>query len=152
MKKYGDKASFGRRQEYAVIAELLCLNFDVYSTLVDDQGIDCVIRLDGHRYLDVQIKARSDKAQQWYLFAAMTIEPRDNFFFVFYIEKNDTFWVLPSKDVVALASRNVKGKNVGKYSLAFPKSDAAPKAASFAKYKGQAGFSLLRDYMSGGAA
>lgn len=57
--KYRDTASFGRRQEYSVIAELLKRNFDVYMTLVDDQGIDCVIRLDDKRYVDVQIKARS---------------------------------------------------------------------------------------------
>jgi len=55
-------ASFGKRQEYVVIAELLRRGFDVYQTLVDDQGIDCIIRLDdqgGLRYIDLQIKARS---------------------------------------------------------------------------------------------
>lgn len=50
-------------------------------TLVDDQGIDCVIRIDERTYLDVQIKARSQIAKQWNFFAAMTIEPRDNYFF-----------------------------------------------------------------------
>ena len=43
---YRDTASFGKRQEYSVIAELLKRGFDVYMTLVDDQGIDCVVRLD----------------------------------------------------------------------------------------------------------
>ena len=55
-------ASFGKRQEYVAIAELLRRGFDVYMTLVDDQQIDCIIRQekDGKlRYLDVQIKARS---------------------------------------------------------------------------------------------
>lgn len=41
---YRSTASFGKRQEYVVIAELLRRGFDVYQTLVDDQGIDCVIR------------------------------------------------------------------------------------------------------------
>ncbi len=36
---YRDTASFGKRQEYSVIAELLKRGFDVYMTLVDDQGI-----------------------------------------------------------------------------------------------------------------
>jgi len=33
------------------------------------------------RYLDVQIKARSKDAKEWNFFAAMTVEPRDNFYF-----------------------------------------------------------------------
>lgn len=37
-------ASFGKRQEYIAVAELLRRGFDVYMTLVDDQQIDCVIR------------------------------------------------------------------------------------------------------------
>ncbi|WP_229725834.1 hypothetical protein, partial [Calditerricola satsumensis] len=41
---FRSSASFGKRQEYVVIAELLRRGFDVYQTLVDDQGIDCVIR------------------------------------------------------------------------------------------------------------
>ncbi|HGJ64876.1 TPA: hypothetical protein ENS27_05730 [bacterium] len=61
---YRDTASFGKRQEYSVVAELLKRGFDVYMTLVYDQGIDCIIRLDNMRYLDVQIKARSKDDQQ----------------------------------------------------------------------------------------
>ena len=38
---YRNTASFGKRQEYSVIAELLKRGFDVYMTLVDDQGIMC---------------------------------------------------------------------------------------------------------------
>lgn len=73
--RYRDSASFGKRQEYVVVAELLKRGFDVYMTLVDDQGIDCIIRKDEHTYIDIQIKARSKTAQQWNFFAAMTIEP-----------------------------------------------------------------------------
>lgn len=43
-RSYRSTASFGKRQEYVVIAELLRPGLDVYATLVDDQGIDCVIR------------------------------------------------------------------------------------------------------------
>ena len=62
--KYRDTASFGKRQEYSVVAELLKRGFDVYMTLVDDQGIDCIIRLNSGRYLDIQIKARSKEVKQ----------------------------------------------------------------------------------------
>jgi hypothetical protein len=42
---YRDTASFGKRQEFIVIAELLRRGFDVYLTLVDDQGISSVITI-----------------------------------------------------------------------------------------------------------
>lgn len=62
MVRYRHTASFGKRQEFIAIAELLRRGFDVYQTLVDDQQIDCVIRkeVSGNPvYLDIQIKARS---------------------------------------------------------------------------------------------
>jgi hypothetical protein len=140
---YRDSASFGKRQEYLVIAELLKRGFDVYMTLVDDQGIDCVIRLDDERYLDIQIKARSKNAKQWNWFAAMSFVPRENLFFIFYTEKNETFWVIPSGDLVDLCRINVSGKNVGKRTLTLPKSDSGEKARRFDKYKNDNGFRLL---------
>jgi hypothetical protein len=59
-----------------VIAELLKRGLDVYMTLVDDQDIDCVVRLDNKRYVEVQIKARSESAKNWNVSAAMSFEPR----------------------------------------------------------------------------
>ena len=50
-------ASFGKRQEYVAIAELLRRGLDVYMTLVDDQQIDCIIRQEKGgdlRYLNIQ--------------------------------------------------------------------------------------------------
>ena len=83
---YRDAASFGKRQEFIVIAELLRRGFDVYLTLVDDQGIDCIIRKNEKCYIDVQIKARSRGAKEGHLFAGMSITPRKNYFFIFYTE------------------------------------------------------------------
>ena len=143
---YRDSASFGKRQEYVVVAELLKRGFDVYMTLVDDQGIDCVIRINDKIYIDIQIKARSNTAQQWNFFSAMTITPKDNYFFIFYVEKNNTLWVMPSKDVVKLAITNKNGKNAGKHSLTLPKSESTDKAIKFSKYKGESGFELLRKF------
>jgi hypothetical protein len=76
---YRDTASFGRRHEYIAAAELLKRGFDIYMTLVDDQGIDCIIRLDENRYIDVQIKARSRTAKYGNFFAAMQFKPRPIF-------------------------------------------------------------------------
>lgn len=142
-RKYRDSASFGKRQEYTAIAELLRRGFDVYATLVDDQGIDCVVRLNEREYLDIQIKARSKDAKQWNLFAAMSFDPRPNYWFIFYTEMNDTFWVIPSRDVVTLAFTNKTGKNKGKKSLSLPKNLAGRKSQRFKKYMNDTGFALL---------
>ena len=128
------------------MAELLRRGFDVYMTLVDDQGIDCIIRLDTGRYLDIQIKARSAAAEQWSTFAAMDFEARDNFFFIFYLEQNNTYWIIPSRDLESLCSTNVSGQNAGKRTLVLPKSDDGNKAESFKQYRGDNGFTLLTNY------
>jgi len=142
--RFRDTASFGKRQEYAVIAELLKRGFDVYMTLVDDQGIDWIIRINKNRYLDIQIKARSKYARDWNSFAGMPLKPRSNYFFIFYTEMNQTFWIMPSKDVRRLGSKNVSGKNIGTTSLYLPKSEKSKKAEAFNKYKNN--FELLRHF------
>ena len=141
--KFRNSASFGKRQEYTVIAELLRRGFDVYATLVDDQGIDCIVRLNDKKYLDIQIKARSKMAKQWNFFAAMSFMPRQNYWFIFYTEMNDTFWILPSKDVCKLSVMNKTGKNKGKRSLSLPKNPLGLKAQKFKKYTNDEGFALL---------
>ena len=116
--KYRHRASFGKRQEYIAIAELLKRGYDVYIPLVDDQHIDCVIRRDDHDYVDLQIKARSKDCQPTDAdrFAAMDIpNPREKYFFLFCSDQAKTYWIFPSVELVNLASQNKKGKNVGKY-------------------------------------
>jgi hypothetical protein len=119
-------ASFGKRQEYIAVAELLRRDFDVYMTLVDDQQIDCIIRHEKNaklRYLDVQIKARSKDAKHAATFAALTVRsPRPNFWFIFYSDTIGTYWVMPSMDLVRLANVNKggktkMGKNKGKLTI-----------------------------------
>lgn len=116
-----DTASFGKRQEYVVIAELLRRGFDVYQTLVDDQGIDCIIRLeqgDQVQYLDIQIKARSRQAEQPGHFGPLNIpKPRKAYCFIFFSEPANTYWVMSSVDLVAVARQNKSGKNAGRYAL-----------------------------------
>ena len=143
---YRDTASFGKRQEYSVVAELLRHDFDVYMTLVDDQGIDCVVRLDAAHYVDVQIKARSKDAKQWSTFARMDFEPRPNLFFIFYTEKNEAFWTIPSPELANLCHQNKSGKNAGCRTLVLPKTEDGPKATRYAKYVADAGFALLRAF------
>ena len=120
---YRSAKSFGERYEYIAISELLKRGYDVYKTLVDDQGIDCIIRKlvnSKPYYIDLQIKARSKECIPYDAarFAAMDIkEPRNNYLFLFYSEWLETSWIIPSLDVAELASRNKNGKNIGKYHI-----------------------------------
>lgn len=150
---YRDSASYGKRQEFKAIAKLLELGYDVYSTLVDDQGIDCIIRLSNKRYLDVQIKARSEKCKlnhRGYFPRLLIKEETDNYFFIFYSEMIDTYWVMPSSDIIRMAgekgtnvSLNKTGTNAGRYAVRVAGNKCNP-FARFDKYKNENGFALLK--------
>ena len=43
--------------------------------------------------------------------------PRRNFFFVFYSERADAYWVIPSLELVGEARTNKSGANEGCYSI-----------------------------------
>jgi len=122
-RKFRTSASFGKRQEFVAIGELLRRGFDVYLTLVDDQQIDCVMRkeIKGRLiYMDIQIKARSKQCRPYNAarFAAMDIvKPRKNYFFIFYSEQVNIYWILPSLELVKIASRNRTGQNRGLYHI-----------------------------------
>jgi len=148
---FRSSASFGKRQEYIAVAELLRRGHDVYMTLVDDQQIDCIIRQEKEgtlRYLDIQIKARSETAKNPGTFAAMEIRnPRENFFFIFYSYQAQRYWVVPSLDLIREANRNKAGKNKGKYSIVFTnatKSGASPRPR-FKKYENAFGLLDWKD-------
>jgi len=121
MAEFRSSASFGKRQEYVAVAELLRRGFDVYMTLVDDQQIDCVLRVKKGgklKYLDIQIKARSIVAKNPATFSAMEVrEPRENFFFIFYSEGANTYWIIPSLELVKEANINKEGKNKGRFRI-----------------------------------
>jgi hypothetical protein len=149
-------ASFGKRQEFVAISELLRRGYDVYQTLVDDQGIDCIIRkvVDGRPvYIDLQIKARSKDCKPYDAarFAAFEVkDPRENFLFMFYAEQLRSYWIIPSLDLVRLGSKNVKGKNVGKYHILLSgfREGKATINPNFEVYRDEHGFRKLESTFS----
>lgn len=70
---------------------MLMEGLDVYLPLVDDHGVDCVIKKEDGTFIEVQIKARSSEVTDGdaALFAAITHELTPNFYFVFYSERLD---------------------------------------------------------------
>jgi hypothetical protein len=125
MTSHRSSASFGKRQEYIAVGELLRRGHDVYMTLVDDLQIDCVIRQEKNgqlRYLDIQIKARSKDAKNPGTFSAMDIrQPRKDFFFIFYSEQANTYWIIPSLDLIKEANQGKTGANKGTYRIMLTK-------------------------------
>lgn len=115
--------------EYFVISKMLEQGLDVYIPLIDDFGIDTVVRKKDGTFVELQIKARSkdvlfgDAA----LFAAITHEPRDNYYFVFYSHRMDKTWILSSQEFIDNAVQNKTGKNKGKRSIWFNGKDTKNK-------------------------
>ena len=83
-------AGFGKRMEYNLVGKMLMEGLDVYLPLVDDHGVDCVIKKEDGTFIEVQIKARSNEVTEGdaALFAAITHELTENFFFVFFVALN----------------------------------------------------------------
>ena len=122
MTAFRHTAGFGKRIEYWIIGNMLKEGLDVYVPMVDDFGVDAVIRKSNGKFIEVQIKARSkdvvfgDAA----LFVSIPHdEVRKNYYFVFYSERMDSMWILSSKEFNKEAVRNKSGKNIGKRSIWF---------------------------------
>jgi len=107
--------------EYWIIGNMLKEGLDVYVPLVDDLGIDAVVRKQDGTFVEIQIKARSkdvvfgDAA----LFAAITHESRENYYFVFYSARMNTMWIMSSEEFIKESVLNKTGKNKGKRSIWF---------------------------------
>jgi len=114
-------AGFGKRIEYWVVGLMLKHGLDVYLPLVDDDAIDAVVKKPDGNFVEVQIKARSKtvKTGDAALFAAITHEPRKNYWFVFYSERLDIIWLMSSEEFIEEAVQNKNGINVGKRSIWF---------------------------------
>ena len=121
-KTFRNSAAFGKRMEYWIIGRMLKEGLDVYIPLVDDHAVDAIIkRNDGSTAL-IQIKARSKEVipGDAALFAAIPHEEvRLNYWFVFYSERMDKFWIMKSDEFDREAVRNKTGKNIGLRSIWF---------------------------------
>jgi hypothetical protein len=148
---FRDSSSFGKRQEFVAIAELLKRGYDVYQTLVDDQGIDCVVRREREsipRYVDLQVKSRSRDAvpRDWAFFNLGQVpNPRPNYLFMFFAERTGTYWIIPSLDLSMMAYTKKSGKHIGDKTIRLGnlgRGSFRPRPR-FRPYEGDAGFAQL---------
>lgn len=114
-------AGFGKRMEYNLVGKMLMEGLDVYLPLVDDHGVDCVIKKEDGTFIEIQIKARSNEVTfgDAALFAAITHDLTPDFYFVFYSERLDSMWILSSEEFLQECVTNKTGKNAGKRSIWF---------------------------------
>lgn len=104
----------GKYTEYFVKMELTMCGFEVYTTEVDDRGIDFVARRDGVPFIEVQVKSLRDSG---YVFMQKTkFELRDNLYLAFgrLIEgKPPELYLIPSRvwdnPTGVLVSRDYEG-------------------------------------------
>jgi hypothetical protein len=110
-KSFRNSAGFDRRMEYWLIGRMLKEGLDVYVPLVDDVGIDAVIRRSDGSFIEVQIKARSADVIEGdaALFSAIEHpEVRAHYCFLFYSERMAAMWILSSAEFHQVAVRNTR--------------------------------------------
>ena len=114
-------AGFGKRIEYWIIGNMLKEGLDVYVPMVDDDAIDAVVKRKDASFISIQIKGRSKKVAfgDAALFAAISHEKREDYWFVFYSERVDTMWIMTSEEFIQESVQNKTGKNKGKRSIWF---------------------------------
>ena len=120
-KSFRSSAGFGKRMEYKLVGDMLMEGLDCYLPLVDDHGVDCVIKKSDGTFIEVQIKARSKTVTEGdaALFSAIDHEYQPNFYFVFYSERLDLMWIMSSEEFLEECVTNKTGKNAGKRSIWF---------------------------------
>ena len=120
--KFRNLASFGKRIEFWIIGEMIKEGLDLYIPMVDDMGIDAIVRKPNGQFIEAQIKARSKDVifGDAGLFAALKHDKvRNNYYFVFYSERMQTKWIMSSKEFIKESVINKSGKNKGKRSIWF---------------------------------
>ena len=124
-REFKDSASFGKRMEYSIIGELLLQKYDVYIPLVDDHGVDAIIKKKDGTFIELQIKARSNDVKNIATFANINVKNQindknnNNFYFIFRSEKLNKTWVLSFNEFIENSKENKTGKNKGNRTIIF---------------------------------
>lgn len=90
----------GKIGEYWAKLWMTIAGFDIYTTDVDDKGIDFIIRIDNNKHIDVQVKTIREKSG--YVFVTKETwknELRDNLYLTLILLKNNempSMYLIPS--------------------------------------------------------
>jgi hypothetical protein len=104
----------GKYAEYLMKMKFTQYGLDVYTSEVDDRGIDFVLRLSASLYIDIQVK--SARNMNYIFFPKRNFHPRDNLYAAVVLFKDDQpakYFLIPSIDWMKpnnlLVSRDYKG-------------------------------------------
>ena len=133
----GSSVITGKRGEYMVIGKLLEKGFTVYTPVADVEGIDCIIRNEKKRLIQIQVKTRNENGEDGRFFTIKDFKPDSDFFICCYLIDTDELWVIPSYSFYKLSRLD---ENKGTRTLAM--NMIAKRELS--KYKDDLGLDLLR--------
>ncbi len=96
----------GTIAEHRVAIELLSRGFEVYAPLVDDHGIDFVIRWTGGDFCEVQVKAVAGKDDRWFQVKSKLSREAAAELHRWFIclEADVTAWVIPARAFFSAAT------------------------------------------------
>lgn len=81
---------FGKSCEHRIFSELLKQGFDIYNPLLDNKGIDCVIKKKESKvYITIQIKARKSR----WIFNIGTPNPTVDYFILITPEPQEIYLI-----------------------------------------------------------
>ena len=92
----GSSIVTGKRGELMVIGKLLEMGLTVYSPVADVEGIDCIVRNEKGRLIEIQIKTRNKRDQEDRHFRVKDFKPHRDFFICCYMADTNELWTIPS--------------------------------------------------------
>ena len=111
----------GKIGELIAIRKLTELGFDVYDNIVDDKGIDLIIRNEYKgkvKHKDIQVKYSRfyEKFElYWFGINKSTFQPNEKLYFLFVIDENKIF-IIPSLDLSRILEK-VRADKKGNWKL-----------------------------------
>lgn len=114
----------GTATEMLISSILINEERELYIPAVDDRGIDLIIRTnnfvkgngdkaENFEFQEIQIKSLSEGG----LFAFHCKEPKPNYWFIFYVQSINTFWLMNSLEVHSLSNISQGEKSFGMHSI-----------------------------------
>ena len=101
-------AGFGKRVEFSIIGKMLMEGLDCYVPLVDDHGVDCVVKKEDSTFIEIQIKARSNE-----------VKLGDGAMFASISHRLEKMWIMSSGEFLKESKLIHSGKNAGKRNIKF---------------------------------
>lgn len=98
-----------KRVVFHAVQELVQRKYEVYVSVEKEAEINCVLILEQNRHIDLHIDAHSGSIKTWHRFENIPCEPRDNFYFLFYTEPDNRFYIIPSEDLPKMAKPRSNG-------------------------------------------